>query len=77
MKEEKEEERGRDKATETQMSRFKGIEFRCFSQNTEDGILLALFWIIGVSTKRVLEICSGIGWENNAAMLIVHYGFQG
>jgi len=57
--------------------RFKDFEFGCFSQNSEDGILLAIFWAIGVQSGRVVEICSGVGWENNAATLALHFGFDG
>jgi len=57
--------------------RFAGKEFGCFSQNTEDGILLTIFSVIGVSSGRAVEVCSGVGWENNAATLILHFGFSG
>jgi len=57
--------------------RFKDFELKCYSQNTEDGILLALFWLIGTKSKKILEICSGVGWENNAANLIINFGCTG
>ncbi len=49
------------------------VEFRSFSQHGEDGILLYLFSLIGVTNKRVVEICAGDGVECNAANLIVNH----
>src|ERR1700732_3306046 len=31
------------------------VEFRCYSQNGEDGILLYLFSLIGTTNRRVVE----------------------
>lgn len=56
--------------------RFASIEFKCYSQNTEDGILLAIFAAIGTTNKRAVEIAGGIGWENNAINLVVNFGFD-
>jgi hypothetical protein len=53
------------------------VEFRCYSQNGEDGILLYIFSLIGTSDRRVVEICAGDGIECNAANLIVNHGWQG
>jgi len=44
---------------------------------TKDGILLYIFLLIGVTNKRVVEVCSGLGFENNAAFLITQFGFEG
>jgi hypothetical protein len=52
-------------------------EFRCYSQNGEDGILLFLFSVLGVTDRRAVEICCGNGIECNAANLIVNHGWQG
>jgi hypothetical protein len=52
-------------------------EFRCFSQNGEDGILLYIFSLVGTVTKKVVEICAGNGIECNAANLIVNHGWSG
>jgi len=52
-------------------------EFRCYSQNGEDGILLYLFSVIGTATRKVVEVCGGDGIECNAANLIVNHGWQG
>ena len=56
---------------------FPDVEFKCFSQNGEDGILLYLFSLIGVVNRSVVEICAGDGTECNAANLIVNHGWQG
>jgi hypothetical protein len=52
-------------------------EFRCYSQNGEDGILLYIFSLIGTTNRRVVEICAGDGIECNAANLIVNHGWLG
>ena len=56
---------------------FPDVEFKCFSQNGEDGILLYLFSLIGTVNRRAVEICAGDGIECNAANLIVNHGWQG
>jgi hypothetical protein len=56
---------------------FSDVEFRCYSQNGEDGILLYLFSILGTVNRKVVEICAGDGIECNAANLIVNHGWQG
>ncbi len=56
--------------------RFAAFEFKCYSQNTEDGILLAIFGAIGVTNRRGLEIAGGVGWQNNLANLVIHFGFD-
>jgi hypothetical protein len=52
-------------------------EFRCFSQNGEDGILLYIFTIVGVTNKRTVEIGAGDGIECNSANLIINHGWYG
>src|SRR5215831_18093539 len=56
---------------------FADVEFRCNSQNGEDGILLYIFSLIGMTTHMALEICAGDGIECNAANLILNHGFHG
>lgn len=56
--------------------RFVPHEFSCFSQNTEDGILLYIFAKIRAQTKRAVEACSGVGHENNIANLAVMHGWE-
>ena len=53
---------------------FADVEFQCFSQNGEDGILLYIMSLLGTTNRRVLEICAGDGIECNAANLIVNHG---
>jgi hypothetical protein len=56
---------------------FADVEFRCSSQNSEDGILLYIFSLLGTTNRRVVEICAGDGFECNAANLIINHGWQG
>lgn len=53
------------------------IQFRSFSQNGEDGILLYIFSVIGTTNQKVVEICAGDGVECNAANLIINHGWKG
>jgi len=57
--------------------RFEDIEFRAFSENGEDGILLYLFSIIGTTNKKCVEMCAGDGIECNTANLIINHGWDG
>jgi hypothetical protein len=52
-------------------------EFRCFSQNGEDGILLYIFSILGTTNRHVVEISAGDGIECNSANLIINHGWYG
>jgi hypothetical protein len=52
-------------------------EFRCFSQNGEDGLLLYLFSLIGTTNKKAVEICAGDGVECNIANLVINHGWEG
>jgi hypothetical protein len=56
---------------------LRDTEFRCFSQNGEDGLLLYLFALIGTTNRKVVEICAGDGIECNAANLIINHGWHG
>jgi hypothetical protein len=56
---------------------FSDVEFRCHSQNGEDGILLYLFSLLGTVNRRAVEICAGDGYECNAANLIINHGWRG
>jgi hypothetical protein len=51
------------------------VEFRAFSQNGEDGILLYLFSLIGAQQRSCVEICAGDGIECNSANLILNHGW--
>jgi hypothetical protein len=39
--------------------RLSEVEFRCYSQNGEGGILLYIFSLIGASNRRCVEIAAG------------------
>jgi len=56
---------------------FKEVGFKAYSQTDEDGILLFIFSIIGVTNKKCVEICAGHGMECNTANLIIHHGWNG
>ena len=53
------------------------VGFKVFSQFEEDGILLYLFTIVGVTNARVVELCAGNGLECMSTNLIVHHGWRG
>jgi hypothetical protein len=55
---------------------FADVEFRNYSQNGEDGILLYIFALIGMGRRRCVEICAGDGIECNATNLILNHGFD-
>ena len=53
------------------------VGFKCYSQSDEDGILLYLFAVLGVSRKLCVEICAGNGIECNTANLVINHGWHG
>ncbi len=53
------------------------VGFKCYSQCDEDGILLYLFAVLGVSKKLCVEICAGNGIECNTANLVINHGWHG
>lgn len=57
-----------------------GIEnagFKVFSQFEEDGKLLYILSIIGMKTKRFIEIGADDGVNSNCANLYFHFGYHG
>jgi hypothetical protein len=56
---------------------FADVEFSCYSQNGEDGMLLYIFSLIGAKNKKTLEVCAGDGIECNSANLIINHGWDG
>ena len=56
--------------------RLTAGRFRLHSQNSEDGILLALFRQIGVASGRFVELGSGSS-GGNAAMFAAEFGWTG
>ena len=53
------------------------VGFKAFSQTDEDGILLYIFSVVGVTNKKCVEICAGNGIECNTANLIINHGWAG
>ena len=60
-----------------ELPEFADVEFRTYSQNGEDGILLYLFSLLGTTNRTVVEICAGDGYECNAANLLINHGWKG
>ncbi|MGI9059866.1 MAG: hypothetical protein ACR2H5_14955 [Ktedonobacteraceae bacterium] len=58
------------------MPKFEDVEFRAYSQFGEDGILLYIFSVLGITDKKCVEICGG-GGIDNTANLIVNHGWNG
>lgn len=56
---------------------FREVGFSVYSQHDEDGILLYIFGLIGVSTCRSVEICGGDGIECNTANLLINHRWTG
>lgn len=56
---------------------FDQVGFKAYSQTDEDGLLLYIFSLIGVSSKTSVEICAGDGIECNSANLILNHGWHG
>lgn len=59
------------------MPTLSDVGFKVYSQFEEDGILLYIFSIIGVTNKRVVEICVADGAECMATNLIINHGWEG
>lgn len=59
------------------LPRIDEIGFKCHSQADEDGILLFIFSLIGVTNRLCAEICAGDGLESNTANLILNHGWHG
>ena len=57
--------------------KFDEVGFRKYSQNSEDGILLFIFSLIGSLNKTVVEICASDGIQCNSANLIINHGWKG
>lgn len=56
---------------------IKDAGFRCYSQYEEDGIILYLLSMVGISNRTVVEICCGTGDVCMATNLIINHGFKG
>jgi hypothetical protein len=61
----------------TPYRRIMDAGFRVHSQFEEDGIILYVLSMIGLKTRRVVEMCCGPGSECMATNLILNHGFDG
>lgn len=59
------------------MPSLTDVEFRCYSQTGEDGIIHYVFAVIGTGPKKAVEVCAGNCIECNSANLIVNRGWDG
>lgn len=59
------------------MPSFDEVGFRAYSENDEDGILLYIFTIIGVTNKHVVDIGAAGIQGSNTANLIINHGWVG
>lgn len=55
---------------------LRDVEFRNYSQNGEDGILLYLLSQAGHGKRRAVELCAGDGIESNTANLVIHHDWD-
>lgn len=58
------------------MPKFEDVQFRVYSGQGDDGILLFLFSVLGTTNKKCVEICGGGGYDNTAN-LIINHGWNG
>jgi len=56
---------------------LRDIEFRTFSQNGEDGILLFLFSVAGTTNRQLLDLGCGSGLVANTTNFLVYHGWTG
>ncbi len=52
-------------------------DFRIYSEQEEDGILLYLFSCIGMTSRQCVDCCVGNVYAANTTNLILHHGFDG
>ncbi len=55
---------------------LRDVEFGSFSQNGEDGVLLYILSLIGMGSRRCVEICAADGIQCNSANLVINHGFS-
>lgn len=67
----------RDKALQGNPTGLANAGFRVFSQFEEDGLLLYILSMIGMETRRFIEIGSDDGLNSNCANLYFHFGYHG
>jgi hypothetical protein len=66
----------RDQARTGTIAEFEEIGFNVFSQTYEDGILLYIFSIIGMTNRRCVDIGAAGVDNSNVANLIINHGFS-
>lgn len=62
------------------LTHYKNIQesgFRCYSQFEEDGIILYLMTMLGITNGTCVEISCGQGIECMSTNLILNHGFKG
>ncbi len=59
------------------LPKLKDTGFRVFSQFEEDGLLLFIFSVIGMTDKTFVEIGSDDGINSNSANLVFNFGWHG
>jgi len=67
----------RAKAAQGQLPALAETGFRVFSQFEEDGLLLYIFSVIGMTNKVFIEIGSDDGVNSNSANLYFNFGWHG
>ena len=67
----------REKYNADHKSEINTKEFKVYSQNGEDGILLYIFSKIGIKNKKLVEIGIEEGKECNSANLVINFGWGG
>jgi len=60
-----------------ELGRLQSYEEKIYSQNGEDGVLVALLGVVGVKTKYYVEFGVADGVECNSRILREHFGFDG
>ena len=61
---------------QNQRSILKDNEFKIYSQNGEDGLILYIFSEIGITNSQFIEFGAG-GTTSNTANLIINFGWSG
>ena len=61
----------------TPLPKLADVGFRVYSQCDEDGIILFLFSVAGMTNRVFVEVGAGNGVENNCANLAINLGWHG
>ena len=60
-----------------ELGRLQSYEEKIYSQNGEDGVLVALLGVVGIKSHYYVEFGVADGTECNSRILREHFGFQG